>query len=159
MNIAMTVFSVNYWEQLFTSSSLMSFPTITSISKLMKSLSLWQYWKTYKNYLVTSFPSIHKHQLDSQWDIISHHLKIAVLELGNRITLLITLNKDLVRATEHFRFSQRYGIQQFQSLQDLDRLIELGHDRQLWKHLWNDIFEAAQADWSPDHETRENYYY
>ena len=52
-----------------------------------------------------------------------------------RITLLITLNKDLVRATEHFRFSQRYGIQQFQSLQDLDRLIELGHDRQLWKHL------------------------
>ena len=45
--------------------------------------------------------------------------------------LHITLNKDLVRASEHFNFSQRYGIQQFQSLQDLDRLIKLGHDRQL----------------------------
>ena len=63
-----------------------------------------------------------------------------------RITLPIILNKDLVRASEHFNFSQRYGIQQFQFLQDLDRVIELGHDRQLWKHLCNDIFEAAQAD-------------
>ena len=43
-----------------------------------------------------------------------------------RITLPITLKKDLVRASGHFNFSQRYGIQQFQSLQDLDRLIELG---------------------------------
>ena len=50
---------------------------------------------------------------------------------GQRVTLHITLNKDLVRASEHFNFSQRYGIQQFQSLQDLDRLIKLGHDRQL----------------------------
>ena len=62
-----------------------------------------------------------------------------------RITLPITLNKDFDRASEHFNFSQRYGIQQFQSLQlqDLDKLIELGHDRQLSKHLCN---EAAQAD-------------
>ena len=30
-----------------------------------------------------------------------------------RITLPITLNKDVVRASEHFNFSQRYGIQQF----------------------------------------------
>ena len=63
-----------------------------------------------------------------------------------RITLPITLDKDLVRASEHFSFSQRYGLQQFQSLQDLERLIKLGHDRQLWKHLCNDIFEAAEAD-------------
>ena len=62
------------------------------------------------------------------------------------ITLPITLNEDLVRANEHFNFSQRFDIKQFQSLQDLDRLIELGHDRQLWKHLCNDISEAAQAD-------------
>ena len=27
-----------------------------------------------------------------------------------------------------------YGIQQFQSLQDLDTIIELGQDRQLWKY-------------------------
>ena len=63
-----------------------------------------------------------------------------------RITLPITLDKDLVRASEHFNFSQRYGIQQFHSRQDLDRLIKLGHDIELWKHLCNDIFEAAQAD-------------
>ena len=63
-----------------------------------------------------------------------------------RITLPITLNKDFVRASDHFSFSQRYGVQQFQSLQNLERLIELGHDRQLWKHLHNDIFEATQAD-------------
>ena len=63
-----------------------------------------------------------------------------------RITPPITPNKDLGRANEHFNFSQRYGIPQVQSLQDLDRLIELEHDRQLWKHLCNDIFEAAQAD-------------
>ena len=62
------------------------------------------------------------------------------------ITLPVTLNKDLFRASEHFSFSQRCGIQQFQFLQDLDRLIELGYDWQLWKHLCNDIFEAAQAD-------------
>ena len=62
------------------------------------------------------------------------------------ITLPITLNKHLIRASEHFNFSRRYGIQQFQSLQDLDRLIKLGHNRQLWKHLCNDIFEAAQPD-------------
>ena len=75
------------------------------------------------------------------------------------ITLPITLNKDLVRAIEHSSFSQRYGIQLLQSLQDLvDRLIELGYDRQLWKHLCNDIFEAVWADWSPDHEAREHYY-
>ena len=37
-------------------------------------------------------------------------------------------------------------MQQFQSLQDLDRVIELGHGRQSWKHLCNDILEAAQAD-------------
>ena len=61
----------------------------------------------------------------------------------SHITFPIILNKDLVRAIEHFSFSQRYGIQRLQSLQDLGRLIELGHDRQLWKHLYNDIFEAA----------------
>ena len=43
-----------------------------------------------------------------------------------RITLPITMNRDIVTASEDFNFSQRYGIQQFQSLQDLDRLIELG---------------------------------
>ena len=75
-----------------------------------------------------------------------------------RITLPITLDKDLVRASERFNFGQRYIIQQFQSLQDLDRLIKLGHDRQLWKHLCNDIFEVAQADWSPDHEAGEHYH-
>ena len=62
------------------------------------------------------------------------------------ITLPITLNKDLVRASVHFNFRQRHGIQQFRSLPELHRLIELGCDRQLWKHLCNDIFEAAQAD-------------
>ena len=62
------------------------------------------------------------------------------------VTIPITLNKDLVRASEHFNFSRRYGIQQFQSLQDLDGLIKLGHDRQSWKHLRNNILEAAQAD-------------
>ena len=50
------------------------------------------------------------------------------------ITLPITRNEDLVTANEHFNFSQRFNIKEFQSLQDLDRLIELGHDRQLWKH-------------------------
>ena len=63
-----------------------------------------------------------------------------------RIAIPIILNKDLVSASQLFNFSQRYGIQQLQSLQDLDRLIKLGHDRQLWKHLCNDILEAAQAD-------------
>lgn len=57
--------------------------------------------------------------------------------------LTITLNKDLPRASQYFNFSQRYGIKQFQSLKGLDRLIELGHNRQLWKHLCKDIFEAA----------------
>ena len=52
---------------------------------------------------------------------------------------------------------QRHDMKQFQSLKDLYRLIELGDDR-LWKHLFNDISEAAQADWSPDHEVGENYY-
>ena len=47
---------------------------------------------------------------------------------------------------EHLRWLLLYGIQQFQSLQDLDTIIELGQDRQLWKHLCNDIFEATQAD-------------
>ena len=47
------------------------------------------------------------------------------------LTLSITLNNVLVRASGHLNFSQKYGIQQFQSLQDFDRLIELGHDRQL----------------------------
>ena len=36
------------------------------------------------------------------------------------------MNKDIVTASEDFNLSQRYGMQQFQSLQDLDRLIELG---------------------------------
>ena len=60
------------------------------------------------------------------------------------ITLPVTLNKDLVRANKHFNFSQRYDttISVFAGL----GLIELGHDRQLWKHLCNDIFAAAQAD-------------
>ena len=63
-----------------------------------------------------------------------------------RIAIPIILNKDLVSTGQYFNFSQRYGIQQLQSLQDLDRLIKLGHDRQLWKHLCNNILEAAQAD-------------
>ena len=75
-----------------------------------------------------------------------------------RITIPITLNKDLVRASEHFNFSQTHGIQQFQSVQDLEKLIELRHDRQLWKHLCNDIFKAAQTDWSSDHVARKHYY-
>ena len=64
-------------------------------------------WKTDGNSLVTSFASIHKYQVGSQSDIIS------------------------ITASEHFSFSQRYSIQQFQSLRDLDRLIELGYDRKL----------------------------
>ena len=62
-----------------------------------------------------------------------------------RITLPSTSNKDLVRTSKHFNFSQGYGLQQSRSLQDLDRLIELGHDRQLRQHLCS-IFEATQAD-------------
>ena len=63
-----------------------------------------------------------------------------------RITSSITQNKDLIKVGEYFNFSQRYDIQRFLSMQDLDRLIELGYGRQLWKYLCNDIFEAAQAD-------------
>ena len=159
----------------------------------MKSLWLWQYWKTDENALVTSFVSIHKHPISSQWDFIFHHLRISVLEVGSFrgrqcITLLITLNKDLDRTSDHFNSSQRYSIQQLQYLQDLHRLIESGYDRQhfnssqrysiqqlqylqdlhrliesgydrqLWEHLCNYIFEAAQADWSPNHEAGEHFY-
>ena len=129
----------------------------------MKSLWLWQYWKTDENALVTSFVSIHKHPISSQWDFIFHHLRISVLEVGGFrgrqcITLLITLNKDLDRTSDHFNSSQRYSIQQLQYLQDLHRLIESGYDRQLWEHLCNYIFEAAQADWSPNHEAGEHFY-
>ena len=53
-------------------------------------------------------------------------------------------------------YGQRHDMKQFQSLKDLYRLSELGDDR-LWKHLFNDISEAAQADWYPDHEVGENY--
>ena len=74
-----------------------------------------------------------------------------------RITLPSTSNKDLVRTSKYFNFSQRYGLQQFRSLQDLDRLIELGHDRQLRQHLCS-IFEATQADGYPDNGAREYYY-
>ena len=45
------------------------------------------------------------------------------------IALPIALNKHLFRASEHLNFSQRYGIQQLQPLQDLNRPIELGNDR------------------------------
>ena len=80
-----------------------------------------------------------------------------------RVSLPFILNKDIVRASEHFSFSQRYGIQRFQSLQDLDRLIKLGHDRQLLKHLCHDIFPNPNPnpniDSSPDYEVREYYYY
>ena len=74
-----------------------------------------------------------------------------------RITLPSTSNKDLVRTSKHFNFSQGYGLQQSRSLQDLDRLIELGHDRQLRQHLCS-IFEATQADGYPDNGAREYYY-
>ena len=61
---------------------LMSFPTVTSTSELMKSVWLWQHWKTDGNYLVTCLAYIRRHQLSSWWSIISHHLKIAVLKVG-----------------------------------------------------------------------------
>lgn len=48
-------------------------------------------------------------------------------------------------------------IQRLKSLQDLNRLIELDYDKQLWKHLCNDILEAAQADRSSDHDMEEHY--
>lgn len=79
------------------------------------------------------------------------------------IPLPITLNKDLFRASWHPNFAQRCGIQWLQSLQDLDRLIKLGHDRQLLKHLCHDIFPNPNPnpniDSSPDYEVREYYYY
>ena len=62
MSLILTVSTVNNWEQLFTLSFLMLFLKVTSISELMKSFWLWPYWKTDRNSLVTSFPSIHKHQ-------------------------------------------------------------------------------------------------
>ena len=80
-----------------------------------------------------------------------------------RVSFPFTLNEDLIRASEHFNFGQRYCIQRFQSLQDLDRLIKLGHDRQLLKHLCHDIFPNPNPnpniDSSPDYEVREYYYY
>ena len=83
--------------------------------------------------------------------------ELEVFRGRQRLTLFISLTKVLVRASGHLNFSQKYGIQQFQSLQDLDRLIELGHDRQLLKHLCKEIFGAAQR--SPDHKVREHYYH
>ena len=62
MNLILTVSTVNNWEQLFTLSFLTLFLKVTSIIELMKSFWLWPYWKTDRNSLVTSFPSIHKHQ-------------------------------------------------------------------------------------------------
>ena len=35
----------------------------------------------------------------------------------------------VVRASQHLNFSQRSGIQQLQSMQDLGRLTELGNNR------------------------------
>lgn len=65
-----------------------------------------------------------------------------------RMTLPITLNEDIVRISQHLNFSQRYGIQWLQSLQDLDRLFKLGNDRQLWKHLCNRRCLSWLFSWS-----------
>ena len=139
--------TINNWEWLFTSSSLVH---VISNSDL--------YQRTNEIPLIVTI-------LKNRWKLCGHILRIhpqtpaqqsmrhcfTLSENGRfrgrqRITLPIILNKDLFRASEHFSFSQRYGIQQFQFLQGLDRLIELVYDWQLWKHLCNDIFEAAQAD-------------
>ena len=63
-----------------------------------------------------------------------------------RVTLPVTISKDLKRAHQNSTLTQDYGVVAFDKTSDLNRLAIIAKDRKLWKNLSKDVFEAAQAE-------------
>ena len=63
-----------------------------------------------------------------------------------RITLPITINRDLKRANQFRPIHTKYLVKSFNNTSDLNRLTEIASDRILWKELCKEVYEAAQAE-------------
>ena len=63
-----------------------------------------------------------------------------------RITLPITIDRDLKRANQFRPIHTKYLVKSFNNTSDLNRLTEISSDRILWKELCKEVYEAAQAE-------------
>ena len=64
----------------------------------------------------------------------------------HRHTLPITINKDLRRAQQHRDIKNKFQINSFTDINDLDKLTTIATDRNKWKDLCKEVHEAAQAE-------------
>ena len=63
-----------------------------------------------------------------------------------RITLPITIDRDLIRTHKYRSIYTKYHVISFNTIYDLDRLTVVASDRNLWKELCKEVYEAAQAE-------------
>ena len=71
-----------------------------------------------------------------------------------RITLPVTISRDLARANNHKHIELKFQIKSFQNNRELQKLTAIAGDRELWKALCKEVQEAAQAERSQGLEAR-----
>ena len=62
---------------------------------------------------------------------------------GPRMTLPLTINRDLIRSQSFCNIKERFVVCSFKSLSDLNKLADIASDRKHWINLSKDIYIAS----------------